>query len=116
MTSNTPPICEREYDFALVVQGVPELSEDVINRLFEAGCDDATPRTTLRAGGDFGRHAIHKTDIPAVLQSLRELREYASREHSSENLHRLLIEINRLLNVIETRMAELQPEAEHYTD
>ena len=35
--------CEREYDFALVVAGVPELSEDIMDALFEAGCDDATP-------------------------------------------------------------------------
>ena len=35
--------CEREYDFALIVAGVPELSDDVVNALFDAGCDDATP-------------------------------------------------------------------------
>lgn len=31
-----------EFDFALIVSGVPELTEDVANSLFEAGCDDAT--------------------------------------------------------------------------
>lgn len=34
--------CEREYDFALVVLGVPDLTDKVENALFEAGCDDAT--------------------------------------------------------------------------
>lgn len=34
--------CEREYDFALIVDGVTELSQEVEDALFEAGCDDAT--------------------------------------------------------------------------
>lgn len=33
----------REFDFALIVDGVEELTEAVANALFEAGCDDATP-------------------------------------------------------------------------
>jgi len=35
--------CVREFDFALIVDGVAELTEAVANALFEAGCDDATP-------------------------------------------------------------------------
>ena len=31
-----------EFDFALIVAGVPELNERVETALFEAGCDDAT--------------------------------------------------------------------------
>ena len=31
-----------EHDFALLLYGVPELTQDVEDRLFEAGCDDAT--------------------------------------------------------------------------
>jgi hypothetical protein len=34
--------CVREYDFALIVGGVPELTPQVEDALFEAGCDDAT--------------------------------------------------------------------------
>jgi transcriptional regulator with XRE-family HTH domain len=34
--------CPREYDFALVLNGVPELTTEVENALFSAGCDDAT--------------------------------------------------------------------------
>ena len=32
----------REYDFALILTGVPELTTDVEDGLFDAGCDDAT--------------------------------------------------------------------------
>ena len=43
MTAQADNNCEREYDFALIVDGVPELSDDVLDALFTAGCDDATP-------------------------------------------------------------------------
>ena len=33
---------QREHDFALIVDGVPALTEAVQDALFEAGCDDAT--------------------------------------------------------------------------
>ena len=38
-----PKPCDREYDFALIVDGVGELCQTVEDALFEAGCDDATP-------------------------------------------------------------------------
>lgn len=34
---------DRMHGFTLVVEGVPELTEEVANQLFEAGCDDALP-------------------------------------------------------------------------
>jgi len=37
--------CETEYDFALIVSGVAELTPAVEDALFEAGCDDATVST-----------------------------------------------------------------------
>ncbi len=40
-SSMTQP-CEPEHDFALIVDGVPELTQQVEDVLFEAGCDDAT--------------------------------------------------------------------------
>jgi hypothetical protein len=43
MMANADNNCEREYDFALIVRDAPELSDDVLNALFEAGCEDATP-------------------------------------------------------------------------
>lgn len=33
------------YEFTLILQGSPELTEEVADRLFEAGCDDGTPGT-----------------------------------------------------------------------
>jgi hypothetical protein len=34
---------DRMHGFTLVLEGVPDLTEEVANRLFEAGCDDALP-------------------------------------------------------------------------
>jgi hypothetical protein len=31
------------YEFTLVLEGSPELTEEVGDRLFEAGCDDGSP-------------------------------------------------------------------------
>lgn len=31
------------YEFTLVLQGSPELTEEVAEQLFEAGCDDGSP-------------------------------------------------------------------------
>ncbi len=33
------------YEFTLIRQGSPELTEEVADQLFEAGCDDGTPGT-----------------------------------------------------------------------
>jgi hypothetical protein len=34
---------DRMHGFTLVLEGVPDLTEEVANQLFEAGCDDALP-------------------------------------------------------------------------
>lgn len=34
--------CKSEYDFSLILSGIPDFSDEVVNALFEAGCDDAT--------------------------------------------------------------------------
>lgn len=50
--------CRREYDFALVIDGIGDLTDDVMDRLFKAGCDDAT--FSLRYGlvfAEFSREA-----------------------------------------------------------
>ena len=49
-TMNTKPRIEseREYDFALVLSGITELTPEVQDALFEAGCEDAT--ISVRAG------------------------------------------------------------------
>jgi hypothetical protein len=43
MTPQTNTQAQNEFDFALIVAGVPELTDTVQDALFEAGCDDATP-------------------------------------------------------------------------
>jgi len=34
-----------KYDFTLILKGSPELTEELADRLFSAGCDDGTPGT-----------------------------------------------------------------------
>jgi hypothetical protein len=34
-----------KYEFTLVLKGSPELTEEIADRLFEAGCDDGSPGT-----------------------------------------------------------------------
>ncbi len=35
-----------KYEFTLVLKGSHELTEEIADRLFSAGCDDATPGTS----------------------------------------------------------------------
>lgn len=42
MNAKSPHNCPQEYDFALVVAGVHELTDAVTDALYVAGCDDAT--------------------------------------------------------------------------
>jgi len=35
-----------KYDFTLILKGSPELTEDLADRLYSAGCDDGTPGTS----------------------------------------------------------------------
>jgi hypothetical protein len=39
----TPPY--KKCEFTLVLKGSPELTEEIADQLFEAGCDDGTPGT-----------------------------------------------------------------------
>lgn len=62
-----------EHDFTLLVGGVSTLTDEVENRLFEAGCDDAT--LAFRRGLlclDFSRTAPSLQD--AVLSAVRAVR------------------------------------------
>jgi hypothetical protein len=34
-----------KYQFTLILKGSPELTEEIADQLFEAGCDDGTPGT-----------------------------------------------------------------------
>ena len=35
----------KKYEFSLILKGSLELSEEIADQLFEAGCDDGTPGT-----------------------------------------------------------------------
>ena len=48
MNTKTGIECEREHDFALILSGIAELTPEVQDALFEAGCDDAT--ISVRSG------------------------------------------------------------------
>ena len=71
MTNNN---CEREFDFALVIDCVPELTPAVEDAFFEAGCDDAT--LSIRYGrlyAEFSRSAPALKD--AILSAIRDSRD-----------------------------------------
>lgn len=65
---------EREYDFALILTGVPELTTDVEDGLFQSGCDDAT--LSMQYGSlylEFSRTAPSLKD--AILSAIRDVRK-----------------------------------------
>ena len=67
------PMCEREYDFSLILSGVTELTEDKAEALFAAGCDDATPSVIYgRVWLEFSRVATSYKN--AVLSAIRDVR------------------------------------------
>jgi len=35
----------KKYEFSLILKGSPELTEEIADQLFKAGCDDGTPGT-----------------------------------------------------------------------
>jgi len=35
-----------KYEFTLILKGSPELTEEIADALFQAGCDDGTPGTS----------------------------------------------------------------------
>jgi len=65
---------EREFDFTLSLVGASELTDDLANRLYESGCDDAT--IASRAGrlfASFSRRAASLKD--AVLSAIADVRK-----------------------------------------
>jgi hypothetical protein len=65
--------CSGEHEFVLVLEGVKDLSREVMDALFEAGCDDATP--SIRFGRmylTFARRA--KSMKEAMLSAIRDVR------------------------------------------
>ena len=72
MNAMTESTCEREYDFALIVGGVDELTPTIEDALFNAACDDAT--LSLRYGllyMAFSRSAASLKD--AILSAIHDV-------------------------------------------
>ena len=68
----TPVPCESEHDFALILDGVTDLTPAMEDALFEAGCDDAT--ICVRAGRvflTFSRSAASMKE--AILGAIRNV-------------------------------------------
>src|SRR5579862_3766320 len=64
----------KEYDFALVMDGVPELTTKVEDALYDAGCDDATFSIQhSRLYGEFSRKASSLVD--AILTAIHDVRK-----------------------------------------
>jgi hypothetical protein len=60
----------REYQFSLTLEGIKDLSFDAMDRLFEAGCDDATFGT--RCGVHFARfHRAAASAIEAIISAIQ---------------------------------------------
>src|SRR4029079_9205825 len=62
-----------EYDFTLALTGITELTREIEDALFEAGCDDAT--LSLRCGriyATFSREADSLKD--AILSAINDVR------------------------------------------
>jgi hypothetical protein len=63
---------EADHDFTLILDGIPDLSREVVDALFEAGCDDGT---LSRSGGvvsmDFTRSAPSMKD--AIVGAIRDV-------------------------------------------
>ena len=57
----------KKYDFTLILSGSLELTEDIAEALFEAGCDDGTPGTSAGVFSiDFHREA---NSLESAIQS-----------------------------------------------
>jgi hypothetical protein len=66
--------CDCEHDFTLVLSGITELTSEVMNALYEAGCDDGT--IAMRSGRPymtFSREAPSMKD--AILSAIDNIRK-----------------------------------------
>ena len=63
----------REHEFVLVLDGVEELGRRVMDALYEAGCDDATPSVRFgRVYLTFAREAASLKE--AILSAIRDVK------------------------------------------
>jgi hypothetical protein len=64
---------EAEHEFTLVLDGIPELTPEIMDALYEAGCDDATvSRSNGTVSMDFDRPAASLTE--AIVSAINDIR------------------------------------------
>ena len=64
---------EAKHDFILVFDGVPDLTDEVADALYEAGCDDGT--FMMRSGRMYGAfHRVAPRMKDAVAGAIRDVR------------------------------------------
>lgn len=64
---------EAKHDFILVFEGVPDLTDEVADALYEAGCDDGT--FMMRSGQMYGAfHRVAPRIDDAVAGAIRDVR------------------------------------------
>ncbi len=65
---------EADHDFTLILDGISELNREVVDALFEAGCDDGTlSRSAGIVSMDFTRSAPSmKAAIVSAIQDVRK--------------------------------------------
>lgn len=89
----------QEYEFTLVLSGIQELSDDVLDSFYEAGCDDGL--VGMRDGiayVDFARRANSFQD--AVLTAIRDVEKTGAQvQHIEPDEMVTMSEIARRLNV-----------------
>jgi hypothetical protein len=65
--------CECEHDFTLAISGVTELTPEIVDAFFEAGCDDAT--LVMRSGRLFATFSRRAGSIKeAILSAIANVR------------------------------------------
>ena len=63
---------EADHDFTLILDGISNLSQEVVDALFEAGCDDGTlSRSAGIVSMDFTRSAPSLKD--AIISAIRDV-------------------------------------------
>lgn len=68
-----PNDCGCEHEFVLVLDGVSEIGPHVMNALFDAGCDDATP--SIRFGRGYLTFAREAPSLrEAILGAIRDVK------------------------------------------
>ena len=65
---------ETEHGFTLIIEGIPDLTPEVMDALFEAGCDDATVMMQAdRVSMAFDRAAPTMKD--AIISAIRDVQK-----------------------------------------